>query len=216
MADVAITILQVLVDIRDVAESIQDNDEQAHRLSERVKAIQPAVLSVKNGKINASSESLHQLLETMENVKNFLGDFKRTTRLQRVWRRRSNADKFMAFSTELSEGRQALQLDVLVDVWAKQDASDRLEDIENLKDAMRRKERNSTDNRAEFTSAVKVSIESIPFLQRRSSSRQLYRDHNTNYCLAARVVPIVRQRPELLLRVGFSPFPIGDGNCCVK
>ncbi|CAN0048770.1 unnamed protein product [Ectocarpus sp. 4 AP-2014] len=50
---------------------------------------------------------------------------------------------------------QALHMDVLVDVWAKQDVSDRLEDIGNLKHTMRSGERNSDENRAEFSRALR-------------------------------------------------------------
>lgn len=57
-----------------------------------------------------------------------------------------------------------------MDTWAKEDASDRLEDIENLKDAMKREERNSTNNRAEFTRVVKVGMEGDQILRRRTSA----------------------------------------------
>ncbi|CAB1111401.1 unnamed protein product [Ectocarpus sp. CCAP 1310/34] len=149
----AITVLQVVAEIRGVAEGIQENDEQAHRLSERVKAIQPGVLAVKNGKRGVSPESLRQLFEALEAIRNFLHGYARSNFLNRVWRRRSNASRFRAFSHDLTEGMQALQMDVLVDVWAKQDVSDRLEDIANLKHAMRIGERNS-NNRAEFSRAL--------------------------------------------------------------
>eukprot|EP00752_Nemacystus_decipiens_P006589 g5930.t1 len=156
MVDVAVTILQVVVEIRDVTDGIQENDEQARRLSERVKGIQPAVLAVKNGRKRLSSESLRQVLETVENIRNFLDEYARMTKLTRVWKRKSNAAKFKEFRTDLSDGRQALQLDVVVDTWAKEDASDRLEDIAHLKYAIKREQRNSSiENRAEFTRAVK-------------------------------------------------------------
>ncbi|CAM9787007.1 unnamed protein product [Ectocarpus sp. 12 AP-2014] len=157
MADVgvnAITVLQVVAEIRDVVEGIQENDEQAHRLSERVKAIQPGVLAVKNGKRGVSPQSLRQLLRALEAIRSFLHGYARSNFLNRVWRRRSNASRFRGFSYDLSEGLQALQMDVLVDVWAKEDVSDRLEDIGNLKHAMRRGERNSNENRAEFSRAL--------------------------------------------------------------
>lgn len=186
MVDVALTILQVLVEIHDVAEGIQENDTQARRLSERVKAIQPPVLAVKNGQKRLSSESLRQVLETVRKIRNFLDEYARTTKLTRVWKRKSNAGKFKDFSDDLADGRQALQLDVVVDTWAKEDASDRLGEIEHLKDAMKRKERNSTDNRAEFTRAVKVSMGGDPFLRRRNDSTAL---SPSPYCprFAARV-----------------------------
>ena len=184
MVDVAVTILQVLVEIRDVADGIQENDEQARRLSERVKAIQPAVLAVKNGQRRLSSQSLRQVLDTVKQIRNFLDEYARTTKLNRVWKRKSNAAKFKDFSYDLSDGRQALQLDVVVDTWAKEDASDRLVDIEHLKDAMKKKERNSIDNRAEFTRAVKVSMEVIQSFGV-GAIRQRCRDHRTTHPVAA-------------------------------
>lgn len=168
MVDVAVAILQVVVEIRDVAEGIQENDEQARRLSKRVRAIQPAVLAVKNGEKRLPSESLHQVLETVRKIRNFLDEYARMTKLSRVWKRRSNAAKFKDFSLDLSDGREALQLDVVVDTWAKEDASDRLEDIEHLKAEMKTQARNSVDNRAEFSRAVKVSPGGDPLLRCRS------------------------------------------------
>lgn len=203
MVDVAVTILQVLVEVRDVAEGIQENDEQARRLSERVIAIEPTVLAVKNGQKRLSPESLRQLLETVEKIKAFLDGYKRTTKLTRVWKRRSNAGKFKDFSFELSEGRQALQLDVLVDVWAKEDASDRLGDIENLKDEMKRKQRNSTDNRAEFTRAVKVSMGGDPISRRRSHSPAC-RHHHAIRCSRSDSRHRHRAVHHLQWMVGFS------------
>lgn len=164
----AVSILQVLAEIRDAAEGIHENDEQARRLTERVKAIQPGVLAVQNGDKRVSPESLLQLLRTLKEIRSFLHGYARSSFPSRVWKRKSNAAKFRDFSYDLSEGRQALQLDVLVDLWEKQDASDRLEDIGNLKTVMKREERNSIDNRAEFTIALEVSMEGGPILRHRN------------------------------------------------
>ncbi|CAM9942740.1 unnamed protein product, partial [Ectocarpus sp. 8 AP-2014] len=49
MADVAVIVLGVMAQIRDFAKDIKENDRQACRLIERVKAIEPAVLAVKQG-----------------------------------------------------------------------------------------------------------------------------------------------------------------------
>ncbi|CAN0401680.1 unnamed protein product [Ectocarpus sp. 13 AM-2016] len=51
---------------------------------------------------------------------------------------------------------QALQLEVAVDTWAKEDASDRLEDLEHMVDMMERMERNRTDNHAEVMGVLKA------------------------------------------------------------
>lgn len=52
----------------------------------------------------------------------------------------------------------ALQLDVAVDAWAREDASDRLEDLENMLDMMELMERNRTDTSTKFTGVLKVGM----------------------------------------------------------
>lgn len=180
MADVAVIILQVVAAIHEIAKDIKENDRQAHRLFERVTAIEPAVLAVKNGKkLLFSSESLGQLLETVDRIRNFLDGYARTTKINRALKRKSNAARFTDFGVVLSEGMQVLQLDVAVDVWAKEDASDRLEDLENLIDMMEELERKRTDNHAEVMGALKVSMERDPILFRTSDSPafSLFRYH---------------------------------------
>lgn len=162
MAEVAITILQVVAEIYEIAEGIKENNRQARRLLERVEAIEPAVLTVKRGRRRLSSESLRQLLETFEAIRNFLDGFARTTKISRAWARKSNAAKFTDFGAALSEGVQALQLDVAVDSWAKEDASDRVEDLENLIGMMESMEHKRTDNHAEIMRALKVIMEDEP------------------------------------------------------
>ena len=179
MVEVAVTILQVVAEIRDVAEGIQENNEQARRLSERVAAIEPTVLAVKQGKKRLSSAALRRILKTVEKARKFLDEYARTTKLNRVWKRRSNAAKFKDFSHDLFGWMQALQLDVVVATWDNEDMSDRLGDIGNLKDEMKRERRKSTDNRAEYTRAVKVSTGLGPILRHTSGSPALSR---SSYC----------------------------------
>lgn len=159
MADVAVTILQVVAEIYEIGEGIKENNRQARRLFERVAAIEPAVLAVKQGRRRLSSESLRQLLEAFETIRNFLDGYARTTKITRAWARKSNAAKFTDFGVALSEQVQALQLDVAVDSWAREDASDRVEDLENLIGMMDNMERRRTDNHAEVMRALKVNIE---------------------------------------------------------
>eukprot|EP00903_Cladosiphon_okamuranus_P019878 g18271.t1 len=146
MADAAVnavTVLQVFAEIRNAAEQIQAYHEQARRLSERVIAIEPT------GKKRLSSMALSQLLETLKKIKKLLDEHKR------VWYRRSNTANFGDFK-KLFAWVQGLQLDNAVNGWDDQDAADRLEDIETLKDDVKRERRYSTDNRAEYTRAVKL------------------------------------------------------------
>lgn len=157
MADVAIVILRVVSEIRDVAEGIRENDRQARRLFKRVLAIEPPVLAVKEGTKMYSSESLRQLLAIVEKIQNYLQGYARTTTLPRALKRKAHAAKFTQLGVILSEGMQALQLDVAVDAWAKEDASDRLEDLEHMVDTLERMERKHTDNHAEVMGALKVS-----------------------------------------------------------
>ncbi|CAM9780862.1 unnamed protein product, partial [Ectocarpus sp. 13 AM-2016] len=156
MADVAVVILHVVAEIRDVAENIRENDRQARRLFERVMAIEPPVLAVQDGTKMSSSESLRQLLTILEKIRNFLEGYARTTKFNRALKRKANADKFTQLGVILTEGMQALQLDVAVDTWAKEDASDRLEDLEHMVDMMEGMERNRTDNHAEVMGVLKA------------------------------------------------------------
>ncbi|CAN0096500.1 unnamed protein product [Ectocarpus sp. 12 AP-2014] len=156
MADVAVVILRVVAKIRDVAEGIKENDRQACRLFKRVMAIEPPVLAVQEGTKLSSSESLRQLLGTVEEIWNFLEGYARTTKFNRALQRKANADKFTQLGVILTEGMQALQLDVAVDAWATEDASDRLEDLEIMVDILERMERNRTDNHAEVMGVLKA------------------------------------------------------------
>eukprot|EP00752_Nemacystus_decipiens_P017025 g15243.t1 len=156
MTDVAVAVLHVVAAIHDVAKDIKEADRQAWRLFERVTAIEPAVVAVKYGKKRLSSDSLRQLLETVEKIRNFLDEYAQTTKLNRALKRKSNATKFTDFGAMLSEGMQGLHLDVAVDAWANEDASDRLQDLENLIDVMEEMERRRTGNHAEVMGALKA------------------------------------------------------------
>lgn len=105
MADLAVTILQVVAEIRNVAKEINQNDRQALRLSKRVTAIEPAVLAVKHGKKRLlSSVALSQLLETVERIRNFLHGYARTTKLTRAWKRKSTAASFAELGDTFRRG----------------------------------------------------------------------------------------------------------------
>ncbi|CAB1099821.1 unnamed protein product [Ectocarpus sp. CCAP 1310/34] len=156
MADVAVAVLRVVTEIRNVAERIKENDRQARRLSDRVTAIEPPVIAVKKGSKMSSSESLHRLLFAVEEIRNFLEGYARTTNFNRALKRKANADSFAKLSVMLTEGMQALQLDIAVDAWATEDASDRLDDLENMMDIMERMESNRTDNHAEVMGVLKA------------------------------------------------------------
>ncbi|CAM9331098.1 unnamed protein product [Ectocarpus fasciculatus] len=156
MLDVAVVILRVVVEIRDVAEGINENHLQARRLLKRAMAIEAPVLAVQNGTRISSSESLRQLLATVEKIRDFLEGYARTTKLNSALKRKPHAAKFTQLGVDLTEGMQALQLDVAVDTWAKEDASDRLEDLENMVDMMETMERNRTENHAEVMDVLKA------------------------------------------------------------
>ncbi|CAM9942758.1 unnamed protein product, partial [Ectocarpus sp. 12 AP-2014] len=155
MVDVVV-VLRVLAEIRDVAEGIKENDRQARRLLKRAMAIEAPVLAVQNGTKLPPAESLRQLSATVEKIRNFLEGYARTTKLNRALNRGSNAAKFTQLGVNLTEGMHALQLDVAVDAWAKEDALDRLEDIENMVDMMVTMERNLTENHAEIMDVLET------------------------------------------------------------
>ncbi|CAB1105815.1 unnamed protein product [Ectocarpus sp. CCAP 1310/34] len=156
MVDVAVVVLRVLAEVRDVAEDVMENDRQACRLLKRALAIEAPVLAVQNGTSLTSADSLRQLLTTVEKIRNFLEEYARMTKFNRALNRRSNAAEFMRLGLNLTEGMQALHLEVAVDVWAKEDASDRQEDIENMLDMMETVKRNQTDKHAEVMNVLKA------------------------------------------------------------
>ncbi|CAM9942808.1 unnamed protein product, partial [Ectocarpus sp. 8 AP-2014] len=156
MADVAVMVLGVMAQIRDFVKDIKENDRQACRLVERVKAIQPAVLAVKQGTNTSSSDSLRQLLASVEMIRNFLEGYAQMSKFNRALKRKSNASEFTQFVVLLTEGVQALSLDVAVDAWAKEDAADRLNDLENMVDIMEMMECNRTENHADIIGVLKA------------------------------------------------------------
>ena len=150
MADVVVLILQVVDEIHDIAKGIKESDRQASRLSERVAAVEPAVFAIKRGRrVVSSSEALRQLSATLEDIRNFLSEYAGTSKINRAMNRKSNAAKFARLGALLTEGMQALQLNVSVEEWAKEDASDRLEDLENFIDMLESMERQRNRNHAE-------------------------------------------------------------------
>lgn len=136
MADIALVVVRVVAEIRDIAKGIEENDRQACRLSKRVLAIEPPVLAVQKGTKLSSAESLRQLLVAVEKIRNFLAQYARTTKLNRALNRKANAADFAQLGAILTEGMQALQVDVAVDVWANEDASDRVEEFESMMDML--------------------------------------------------------------------------------
>lgn len=179
-----------MAEIRDIAEGIVENDRQACRLSKRVLAVEPPVLAVEEGTKLSSTESLRQLLATVEKIRDFLGRYARTAKFKRALNRKANAAEFTRLGAILTEGMQALQLEVAVDAWAKEDASDRLGELEHMMDMLERMESNRADNHAELVGSqaeiiavLKVSMEVpcgvqptlAPFLQRHTAVRFRFR-----------------------------------------
>lgn len=74
MAAIAAVVLRVVAEIRYVGVGIHENDRQASRLFKRVVAIEPPVLAVQEGTSMSSSESLRQLLATVEKIRDFWRD----------------------------------------------------------------------------------------------------------------------------------------------
>ncbi|CAM9197245.1 unnamed protein product [Ectocarpus sp. 4 AP-2014] len=163
MADVAVAVLRVVAEIRNVAERFKENDRQAWRLYDRVTAIESPVIAVKDGSKMSSSESLHQLLLVVEEIRNFLEGYARTTNFNRALKRKANADNFAKLSVMLTEGMHPLQLDIAVDAWTKEDASNRVDDLENMVDIMERTERKRTDKqeRPEGFEPVVVALANV-------------------------------------------------------
>ncbi|CAM9527608.1 unnamed protein product [Sphacelaria rigidula] len=133
MVEVAADILRVLAEIHVVAEGIKEDNHQACRLFKRVAAIEPRVLVVKQVIRLSCSQSLRQLLGTVERIRCFLDKHVQMPEIDRAVNQRTDAAEFTYLGHVLAERmQQALQQDVVVDVWAKENVSDRLEDLENM------------------------------------------------------------------------------------
>lgn len=133
-------------------------------------------LSVAIREAGVSSISPDQLLETVEGIRNFLAEYARSSKVDRAVHRRVNAAAFANFSAVMAE-KEHRQLGAAMDTWAAEDAMDRLDDIENLIDAMKwQKKRNRTVNPAEVTGALEVSVEGGPILRRTDNARPFCSD----------------------------------------
>ena len=160
-AEVAIVILRVLDEIRKIAKDVKANDKRASRLLARVAAIEPPVRKVEQGTRLSTSESLRQLLATVEDVRNLLDGYARATLRERTVNRKNTASKFKKIGAKLTEGMQALQLDVVVEVLAKEDEADRVDDNENMLDALESMRLDLMDGQKKILDAVKVSVERV-------------------------------------------------------
>eukprot|EP00903_Cladosiphon_okamuranus_P014201 g13194.t1 len=158
-------ILRMVSEIHDIAEGVEDNDRQARRLAKREKAIEPPALAVTEGTKLSSPESLRQLLATVKEIRNFLSGYARTTKFNRALKRRGYAANFKQLGAILTEGMQALQLDVAVDLWANEDESDRLAELENMMDMLERIERNRSENHTDLVDTQKEIIGVLKALQ---------------------------------------------------
>eukprot|EP00903_Cladosiphon_okamuranus_P009442 g9002.t1 len=85
----------------------------------------------------------------MKAIRTFLEEYARTMIVNRFRKRNSHANRFTQLDASLTEGMQALQLDVAVDAWATEGASDRLQDLDFFMAMMERMEFNITQNHAE-------------------------------------------------------------------
>lgn len=162
MTDIAGIILKVVIEIRHVAQDIEENDRQACRLSKRVTNIEAPMRAVRAGSKVYPRESLCQLLKTMEDIQTFLKGYARTTKFKRALKRRENAAEFWHLGATLTDGMLALQLDVAMDAWAKEDDSDRLKDAESmhliLVDTMERQHDTTERHHAEVMANFKVGV----------------------------------------------------------
>lgn len=162
MADIVVLILKVVAQIHEIAKEVKETDRQALRLLERLSAIETPLQAVIQGTKLNSSESLNQLLRTVEKAKDFFKEYTQTGRFTRARKRKENADNFKDLGSNLTEGIQALQLDVAVDTWAQQDALDRSEDLEYMMGLLEEMEQNRSGDHNEIMTVLKVNIEDAP------------------------------------------------------
>lgn len=140
----------------------KETDRQASRLLKRVTAIEAPLLAVKQGTKLSSSESLRQLLATVEKAHGLLAEYTLTGKITRALKRKEYADKFRYLGVILTEGMLALHLDVAVETWAREDATDRLDDLEHMMELVEEMEHNRRGNHNEVMAALKVNIQDAP------------------------------------------------------
>lgn len=94
-------------------------------------AVEPIVVALEEGQKRVSSaESLRQLLQTVEEVLDFLKGCARSTKINRALKRKSHGAIFANLTALVTEGMHALELDVAVGVWENEDASGPADDPE--------------------------------------------------------------------------------------
>lgn len=217
MSDVVKDIFRLVAGIRYVARGIKESDHQASRLFKRVATIGPRVLAFKQGTGLSSSESLRQLLVTVKEIGNFLDEYVQTNDIDRAFKREAHAAKFTQLGAILIERMEALRRDIMVDAWAKEDASDRLKDLENMMDVMKQMGRRGTDDHAPVTGkdtavmhALKVSLE------RTGNVAAIWQSPPLTFLAAFVRCPVFSSMPRTDLRNTrcFSPS-VGDRGCHV-
>ena len=150
-------ILHVVDKVRGIGDEIEQAGRQASRLVSRLAALEAPLRAVKDDtKLLSSAESLRQLLLIAQDSHEFLAQYARSGRMHRTLNRKNNSSRFAELCGTLTEGVQALQLDIAVDAWAKEDNTDRLADIEGMVDWMEAMERTRQDNHRELVDLLKV------------------------------------------------------------
>lgn len=158
MADIIVLLVRAVHKICEIAEEIEETDKQACRLVERLKAVEAPVGAVKVREKLRSAESLKQLLKTLEESYTFLAMYKQTSKTQRTLQRKTNTGTFARLGDTLTQCMDALQLNISVDAWAKEDEVDRMEDLERIMGWMEDMKRTREGDQQEIVCLLQVNI----------------------------------------------------------
>ncbi|CAN0034971.1 unnamed protein product [Ectocarpus sp. 8 AP-2014] len=121
VVNIAELILESVDSIGSIVRGMKENNRHASQLLEMVEAIEPPIRAIqKKGTTLSGSESLRQLLETVQEIRTVLDEYARTCIVARALKRKKIAKKFAWLGNNLTQKMHAVQLG---------DIADRLDDV---------------------------------------------------------------------------------------
>ncbi|CAN0004667.1 unnamed protein product [Ectocarpus sp. 6 AP-2014] len=116
VVNIAELILECVDSIGSVVRGMKENNRHASQLLEIVEAIEPPIRAIqKKGTTLSGSESLRQLLETVQEIRTVLDEYALTCIVARTLKRKKIAKKFAWLGNNLTQKMHAVQLGDIAD-----------------------------------------------------------------------------------------------------
>lgn len=116
VVSIAELILECVDSIGSIVRGMKENNRHASDLLKTVEAIEPPIRAIqKKGTKLSGSESLRQLLETVQETRTVLEQYAITCIVARALRRKKIAKKFASLGNSLTQKMHAVQLDAIAD-----------------------------------------------------------------------------------------------------